>query len=192
MAWRADPGYACFVRTAAAFLFSEGTHMFARVALVFLVSTVMVAGLHAQPAGKPRLDALGDPLPDGAIARLGTLRFKHAPSGDPTIDVALFSPAGDKVASLVYGRGSLCLFDAASGKELRGPWNSANKRFTAIAFTVDGGLAAAADPGPGGGKGASQREVVIYDIAAAKVVKTVTGLKHSVRALVLADGGKTL
>jgi hypothetical protein len=140
--------------------------MAVRAAFVLLVSLVGVTGLHAQ-ATQQRLDGLGDPLPDGAIARLGSLRFKHAPSGDLTIDVALFSPTSNILASLVYGRGSLCLFDAASGKELRGPWKVSDRRFTAIVFSDDGHTLAAAT---------ASRELVLYDLDARTVVKTVAGL----------------
>lgn len=62
---------------------------------------------------EPRRDRYGDPLPDGAVARLGTLRFR-APG--EIISLA-FAPDGQTVAVASYG--GLFLFDAVSGKRLQ-------------------------------------------------------------------------
>lgn len=58
------------------------------------------------------VDLLGDPLPDGALLRLGSARFKHPGNGE---EIAL-SPDGKIVAAM----GGLVLFawDAHSGKQL--------------------------------------------------------------------------
>jgi RNA polymerase sigma factor (sigma-70 family) len=48
----------------------------------------------------PRLDAFGDPLPDGAIARLGTVRLNH---GDG-LKAILHSPDGKTIVSVGNGR----------------------------------------------------------------------------------------
>jgi RNA polymerase sigma factor (sigma-70 family) len=60
------------------------------------------------------VDSYGDPLPPGAVARLGTMRFRHV--GD-VISVA-YSPDGKVIASGQRNEGPLVLFDAATGKEL--------------------------------------------------------------------------
>jgi RNA polymerase sigma factor (sigma-70 family) len=74
-------------------------------------------------APAPRgLDAAGDPLPRGAIARLGTVRFRHA---GPVTTVAYF-PGGKTIAS--GGQDGVIRLWAASGKELR--------RFPGTHFTV--------------------------------------------------------
>jgi WD40 repeat protein len=170
---------------------------------------LFVSSVHAQLLVPPhvypsllqtRTDDLGDPLPPGAIARLGTLRFKHFPVGDPTIDVAFFAPDGRKIVSLVFNHANVRLWDAASGKEIAGPWNAGNRRYTAVAFSPDSALlAVAAEPGQNAmvkGKGKQppepQREVLLYDIATGKVAKKVPGQPRSVRGLGLIDGGKTL
>src|SRR5262249_25949919 len=62
---------------------------------------------------KPRTDLHGDGLPKGAITRLGTLRFRH---GDAIASVA-FSPDGKRILSHSFG--SIVLWDAPTGKELR-------------------------------------------------------------------------
>jgi hypothetical protein len=60
-----------------------------------------------------RTDQYGDPLPEGAVARLGTVRFR-------TIDQTClaFSPDGTILAAGDTG-GYLVFWEAATGKELR-------------------------------------------------------------------------
>jgi WD40 repeat protein len=96
-----------------------------RVALAVgaLVGLAGVECLHcaAQPAkeGDPkavqvkvRTDLYGDPLPAGAVQRLGTVRFRHNSTA------IAYSPDGTILAS--GGRdNTIRLFDAASGKEIR-------------------------------------------------------------------------
>jgi WD40 repeat protein len=67
----------------------------------------------APKEGKARTDRYGDPLPDGAIGRLGTTRLRH---GGMAVSVAL-SPDGKTVASA--GReGTVSLWEVSTGKEL--------------------------------------------------------------------------
>lgn len=65
----------------------------------------------AQPSAPPNVDSLGDPLPDRALLRLGTLRFRHPSS---VIDLAL-SPDEETVVTI--GSGELIAWDANTGKE---------------------------------------------------------------------------
>jgi WD40 repeat protein len=69
----------------------------------------------ALPSAEParRLDAYGDPLPEGAIARLGTLRYRP---GSANGAFAL-SPDGKLIATGEMFR--LRLWDTATGKEVR-------------------------------------------------------------------------
>lgn len=69
-----------------------------------------------QAAGeqRPRIDAFGDPLPPGAVARLGTIRFRHDESRSWQFAV---SPDGRTLATAA-GR-NLILWDMATGKQQR-------------------------------------------------------------------------
>ena len=66
----------------------------------------------AEKATPPRLDCFGDPLPTGAIARLGTVRFRH----NGTIDCFTFSPDGKTIAS--SSGGTTHLWEVATGREV--------------------------------------------------------------------------
>jgi len=99
----------------------------AMAAAVLVGTVILTTGTGAPPAADPpardkppevipsavRLDAHGDPLPDGAVARLGTVRFNH---GDGLLNL-LYSPDGKEVIST--GGGIVRVWDAATGAELR-------------------------------------------------------------------------
>src|SRR5437763_206020 len=91
----------------------------------FLALLSLVLAASADPPAAPdppspeegqqaRTDPHGDPLPDGAIARFGTLRLRH---GERILALA-FSPDGKALASGGVGA-TIRLWDAATGKELR-------------------------------------------------------------------------
>src|ERR1051325_11128989 len=72
-----------------------------RLALAVSLSLATVAVAHA------------DPLPEGAVARLGTTRFR----GDGHFFGAALSPDGKVLATVSYA--GIRLHDPASGKEVR-------------------------------------------------------------------------
>src|SRR3954452_2687503 len=83
---------------------------------ILVVCTALLLALGAdarqgQPAAK---DRHGDPLPPGALTRLGTVRFRH----DSSIVFAAFLPDGKRVVS-VSGDGVACVWEFPSGKQIR-------------------------------------------------------------------------
>jgi WD40 repeat protein len=174
---------------------------------VFCSLAILLAVTGATPQGpaQPRHDAECDPLPEGAVARLGTLRFKHYPAPDnqvffrgqfdsnSRISSAAFSPDGKRIATVGQAGQNLIVWDSAAGKEIAGPWSSVEDRFfaQAIAFSPDGAFLA------GSGlrleeKGVRSNGVFLWDIAAAKTVSTISPPTGAPSGLAFRDGGKTL
>jgi RNA polymerase sigma factor (sigma-70 family) len=108
-------------------------------------------------AGKPkaRTDALGDPLPEGAIRRLGTLRFRCGWG----INNLLPTPDGKTLISN-EAAGTVSVWDLATGKLLRQfPGNLQDQKY--IALSPDGKLV-----------GVGYREnIIVWDLASGKEVR---------------------
>jgi WD40 repeat protein len=87
--------------------------------------TMLVAGVggpnqsvHCQQSTPPvKSDRYGDPLPAGAIARLGTIRFRHG-SGSHSVSGLAFLPDKPTLVGAVQEH-SICFWDALSGRLLR-------------------------------------------------------------------------
>src|SRR5262249_3866255 len=93
-----------------------------RYSTCLMLSTALVVGIvvpslrggdKPQETAKPRVDQQGDPLPPGALARLGSIRFRQG----SFIQSLAVSPDGKVMASAGAG-GKIRLWDAAMGKEL--------------------------------------------------------------------------
>src|SRR5262245_50725391 len=71
----------------------------------------------ALPRGQGRTDRYGDPLPPGAVARLGAARFRL----DRRPDGVAFSPDGGTLAVLTstLENATIWLWDVQTGKNLR-------------------------------------------------------------------------
>ncbi len=83
-----------------------------RFLLTFALLTVAADATVAQ-GQPPAKDPHGDPLPAGAVARLGTIRFRH----EGTILYAAFLKDGKRVFS-VGSDGTACVWEFPSGKRL--------------------------------------------------------------------------
>jgi WD40 repeat protein len=97
----------------------DGIAMPFRLHFVLPFCVIFLWPLQATAQGKtPRIDAFGDPLPDGAIVRLGTTRFQ-----DPNysaIEAVNFTADGKTMATMGLGVKSdlrVRLWDALTGKQ---------------------------------------------------------------------------
>ncbi len=81
---------------------------------------------------KPNVDYLGDPLPEGAIARLGTKRLQHG----ETVQVVAFSPDGQTLVSSGFD-GRISFWEAATGREKSTIINESKDRLNGCDPVVD-------------------------------------------------------
>ena len=80
-----------------------------------ILTLALITGAAAQPSPVPPValpDVDGNPLPDGAVARLGSARFRHFAVSETTMPVA-FSPDGKLLAIAAQ---AVFLFDVATGR----------------------------------------------------------------------------
>jgi RNA polymerase sigma factor (sigma-70 family) len=123
-----------------------------------------------------RRDQAGDPLPDEALARLGTLRFRH---GGTILSLA-FTPDAKSLVS--QGEDGIRIWDTATGKQIRqvGPGSAGTGR---NAVSPDGKFVAVLLPEREGNVG-------LLEVATGRIVQRVS--KRQVRSLCFSPDGKTV
>ncbi|HEV3257262.1 MAG TPA: WD40 repeat domain-containing protein, partial [Gemmataceae bacterium] len=131
-----------------------------------------------QPA---RTDRYGDPLPQGAVARLGTVRFRQS----FIVNRAVFSPDGQKIASSGRG-GGVCVWDSATGRKLfQLPKPGL---VSCVAFSPDGKLLASE-----GESNATGDTLRLVDAATGKELRQLQGnRRRGITSLAFSPDGKTL
>jgi WD40 repeat protein len=132
------------------------------------------SGIAREPA---RTDLYGDPLPDGVIARLGTLRFRTGTSVTGTV----FSPDGQILAAVSdrYGH-PIYLFDAATGRVVRRIRAEARD---GLAFTPDGRSIACVGDG---------QLPQLWDTTTGKLLRQFDAPESKVCCIALSADGRTL
>jgi WD40 repeat protein len=171
--------------------------MIPRLTHALFLSLFFLPSAQGQVPIAPRTDGLGDPLPPGAIARLGTLRFKHTAGiedgiyygGPPTVVRTIFSGDGSKVVSIAN---TICIWDSATGKVHSGPWESLRFRSSAVAMSPDGAILAAADIDFDITTQASELKFSLWDVSQSKLLRTFKSPPANIHALAFAEGGRTL
>jgi RNA polymerase sigma factor (sigma-70 family) len=125
----------------------------------------------------PRGDEVGEPLPPGAHARLGTLRLRHGGH----VSAIAFAPDG-KILASGGGDDAVRLWDPRTGIQIRALLGHAD-RVCSLAFAPDGKTLASA--------GANDRTVRIWEVATGKELRV---LKHaeSLTSVAFRPDGKEL
>ncbi len=103
-------------------------------------NSAIVAVQAGVPVARRHVDLYGDPLPDGAVARLGTYRFNHAEN----VYRVDFTPDGKAIIS--QGSDGLArVWDATSGRLLRTIGGKASRGSRLFALSPDGKRIASAE-----------------------------------------------
>jgi RNA polymerase sigma factor (sigma-70 family) len=142
-----------------------------------------------KPASGPAADSQGDPLPPGAVGRLGTVRFRHAEE----VEAFALSPDGKRLATA--GGRAVVVWDAVTGQELC-RFEGHRGTVRAVAFAPDGKSIAS---------GAEGNLIRLWDAATGKELRRFEGhggtavnlgreviTQNGVYGLVFTPDGKTL
>lgn len=154
-----------------------------------LLASAIICLISMRAAPVPsRVDALGDPLPEGAIARLGTTRMHHSSTPDHHvwgIGSIAWSPDGKTIATTSYS-GEIGvearLWDASTGKPLIPLENNLLYGPSLVSFAPDGKTIAAA----------ARDKIVLWDPATGQELAQLVGQQSDVDSFVFQDGGKTI
>ena len=140
----------------------------------------------AQRDGKDGVDRYGDPLPRGAVTRLGTVRYRHGGTGTAVL------PDGRTVVSVSQGN-TIAFWDARTGRLLRTIDTGKLSLGQASAFSQGAKRLAVSGSLTDDGKPGWRNVVRIFDTSTGKEVRTFEReLRDGAHALALSPDGKFL
>jgi WD40 repeat protein len=151
--------------------------MLPRCSLALAAMLALVAVAQSAPPAR-RLDRYGDPLPAGAVARLGTLRFNRARVG-----CVVFTPDGKSVVSGGLD-GRVHVWDRQTGREVRG-FRARGDQIDLLALSPNGRLIATVAH-------SEATQVRLYILALGWPYRRFLGHTSSVRGIAFSPDGKTL
>jgi RNA polymerase sigma factor (sigma-70 family) len=136
----------------------------------------------------PRSDFHGDPLPPGALRRLGTVRFRH---GGGVYSIA-FSPDGRTLVS-TGGDGRARLWDAATGMQIRELLHRPQRELTFAVFSPDGKTIAAGGPQEYAPQAPpKQMAVYLIEVATGKLLRELRDHEPSLSGAAFSPNSKVL
>jgi WD40 repeat protein len=147
--------------------------------LAVFTSLLLIAPLGATP---PQ-DCHGDPLPNGALARMGTTRLRHADG----IGHVLYSPDGKFLVSLSRDR-TCRVWDADSGRLVH-LFQEKDVDYYAVAFSPDSTtlIAAGGDPFHGGNGG-----LRVFDLKTGLEIQRLEGHEQPAHSITITPDGRTI
>lgn len=152
---------------------------------LLLLSEVLAATAPPPKSAKqppPRTDRFGDPLPAGAVARIGTVRWWCGRIHGEWVNSLVYTPDGK---SLVFSgdRDTVHFLDAATGKEQRRIVVPEVGRRACFALAPNGKTLVTANLG--------SPVFHVWDVPTGKELRRIQGVKRGVDALAFTPDGKT-
>jgi WD40 repeat protein len=165
------------------------------VAICLLVASSTARGEPPPPPQTdrpPRTDRHGDPLPEGAVARLGTTRFRPGRGYFSSDDSLAFSPDGKLLTTGEWG--VVRFWETATGKEIRSVPLPGAVSVLAVVFSPDGKLFAAYvnNVFPLSAPWFPDHAIYVGEVAGGKVLHRLHTEQHGFRRVVFSPGGDML
>jgi WD40 repeat protein len=130
----------------------------------------------AQAPQRPRTELYGDPLPPGALARIGTVRWRHS----DRITALAFTADGKHLVTGSADR-TVRLWDVTTGKEVQ-RLDGHKGKVVAVAVSPDGRIASLG----------AEQALLLWDVAKGRPTRVVRSREKSLRCIAFAPGGGVL